>query len=90
MDNVLDYFEFSNFFKDTSNSFSGNDIAFRELNETHFLIFEKKDLKYNLYVSKFANKNDIGKKKPDILELVVTDYDKSISEHRIALRQYLE
>ncbi|WP_171032363.1 hypothetical protein [Polaribacter aestuariivivens] len=90
MDNVLDYFEFSSFFKDTSNSFSGNDIAFRELNETHFLIFEKNDLKYNLYVSKFAHKNDIGKKKPDILELVVRDYDKSISEHRIALRQYLE
>lgn len=90
MENLLDYFEFSAFFKDESDFFFGNQISFRELNETHFLIFEKENLKYNLYVSRFKTKKEIGKKKPDILELVVTDYDKSISEHRIALRKYLE
>ncbi|MDD7913459.1 hypothetical protein [Polaribacter ponticola] len=42
MENVFKYYEFSLFKKDESGSFSGNDIAFTELNSTHFLIFEKK------------------------------------------------
>jgi len=31
----------------------------------------------------------IGNKSPEILELLVTNYDKSNSEHRVALRRYL-
>lgn len=89
MENVLKYYEFSLFIKDESATFSGNEIAFTELNETHFLIFEKKDETYNLYVSKFANKKEIGVKPPEILELLVENYDKSIPEHRIAIKQYL-
>ena len=89
MENVFKYFEFSDFFKDESGAFSGNEICFTELNETHFLIFEKNNLKYNLFVSKFLQKKDIGFTPPEILELVVLDYDKSIPEHRIALRQYM-
>ena len=34
-------------------------------------------------------KGDIGNKPPEILELLVTNYDKSNSEHRVALRRYL-
>ncbi|QTE23757.1 hypothetical protein [Polaribacter cellanae] len=90
MNNILDYYEFSNFFKDESGSFSGNEISFTELNETHFLIFEKEKEQFNLYVSKYSGKKDIGKKEPEILELVVKNYDKSISEHRVALRKYVE
>jgi hypothetical protein len=89
MENVLKYYEFSLFKKDESNTFSSNDIAYTELNETHFLIFEKKDATYNLYVSKYANKREIGVKPPEILELLVENYDKSIPEHRIAIKQYL-
>ncbi|AUC85282.1 hypothetical protein CW731_08260 [Polaribacter sp. ALD11] len=89
MENVFKYFEFSDFFKDESDAFSGNDICFTELNETHFLIFETNKLKYNLFVSKYLHKKDIGIKPPEILELVVEDYDKSLPAHRIALRQYL-
>ena len=89
MENVFKYFEFSDFFKDESDAFSGNDICFTELNETHFLVFEKINEVYNLYVSKFHQKKDIGFKPPEILELVVGGYDKSLPEHRIALRQYL-
>ncbi|AQS95065.1 MULTISPECIES: hypothetical protein [Polaribacter] len=89
MENVFKYFEFSDFFKDESGSFSGNEICFTDLNETHFLIFEKEDSIYNLYVSKFSNKKEVGQKAPEILELVVQNYDKSKPEHRIALRQYL-
>ena len=69
MENVLQYYEFSLFKKDVSGAFSGNEIAFTELNETHFLIFEKKEETYNLYVSKYANKKEIGIKPPEILEL---------------------
>lgn len=90
METILAYYEFSTFFKDESDAFSGNEISFKELNETHFLIFEKINFKYNLYVSKYTSKKDIGKKEPDILELVVLDYNKSRSEHRVALRRYLE
>lgn len=90
MENVLKYFEFSSFIKDQSNTFNGNEIAFSELNSEHFLLFEKQDSNYNLYVSKYASKKDIGKNPPEILELVVANYDKSNPAHRIAIRKYVE
>ena len=89
MENVLKYYEFSDFLKDESNAFSGNDISFTELNETHFLNFEKNKEVYNLYVSKYGNSKEIGVKPPEILELLVENYDKSIPEHRLAIKQYL-
>jgi hypothetical protein len=89
MENVFKYYEFSAFIKDESTSFSGNEISFSELNATHFLIFEKNNEKYNLYVSKYLNKKEIGSKSPEILELLVESYDKSIPEHRLAIKQYL-
>ena len=89
MEYVLKYYEFSLFKKDESNAFSGNEIAYTELNETHFLIFEKKEETYNLYVSKYVNKKEIGINAPTILELLVENYDKSIPEHRMAIKQYL-
>ena len=89
MENVFKYYEFSDFFKDTSDSFSGNEISFTELNETHFLIFEKNKDAYNLYVSRYLQKNDIGVNAPEILELLVENYDKSIPAHRIMIKQYL-
>nr|WP_299035541.1 hypothetical protein [uncultured Tenacibaculum sp.] len=89
MENVFRYYEFSDFFKDNSGAFQENEISFSELNKEHFLIFEKKDLQYNLYVSKYSSKKGIGKEPPEILELLVENYDKSIPEHRIVLRKYL-
>lgn len=89
MENLLRYYEFSNFFTDESGVFSKNEISFTILNEQHFLIFEKKDENFNLYVSKYASKSEIGKKPPEILELLASGYDKSLSEHRIILRKYL-
>ncbi|CAI8421872.1 MAG: Uncharacterised protein [Polaribacter sejongensis] len=89
MENVFKYYEFSAFFLDTSTTFSGNEISFTELNETHFLIFEKNNAIYNLYVAKYQHKKDIGSKSPEILELLVANYDKSLPEHRIAIKQYL-
>tara|TARA_B110001454_G_C12692577_1_gene422904 strand:+ start:1392 stop:1664 length:273 start_codon:yes stop_codon:yes gene_type:complete len=90
MENVFKYYEFSTFFLDTSGAFSGNEICFTELNETHFLIFEKKNSAYNLFVSKYQSKNDIGVKSPEILELLVENYNKSVPAHRIAIKQYLD
>ena len=89
MENVFKYYEFSDFFQDKSNSFSGNSICFSELNETHFLIFEKKNSTYNLYVSRYHHKKDVGVNSPEILELLVENYDKSIPEHRLMIKQYL-
>ncbi|MDY0780145.1 hypothetical protein [Tenacibaculum sp. IB213877] len=89
MENVLKYYEFSDFFEDKSNVFSGKLIAYSELNSQHFLIFEKKDDQFNLYVSKFPSKKDIGIRPPEILEVLVENYDKSLSEHRVVLRKYL-
>ena len=60
------------------------------LNDTHFLIFEKNGNEYNLYVSKYKGKNEVGVKKPEILELLIKNYDKSIPEHRLAITQYLK
>ena len=89
MENVFKYYEFSDFKKDSSGTFLGNEISFSVLNEQHFLIFEKKDSVYNLYVSKYGSKKEIGMKPPEILELLVEGYDKSIPEHRVVLRKYL-
>ena len=89
MENVFKYYEFSDFIKDKSGAFSEREICFSMLNEEHFLIFEKDNEIYNLYVSKFQSKNEIGIKKPEILELLVENYDKSIAEHRVVLRKYL-
>ena len=89
MENIFKYFDFSPFKKDQSNAFNGNQISFTELNAQHFLIFEKEQDIFNLYVSKYSKKSDIGNKSPEILELLVTNYDKSNSQHRVALRRYL-
>ncbi|PQJ72176.1 hypothetical protein [Polaribacter butkevichii] len=89
MENVFKYYEFSPFFLDTSDTFSGNQISFTELNETHFLIFEKNGVSYNLYVSRYQQKKDVGTKSPEILELLVENYDKSIPAHRLMIKQYL-
>lgn len=90
MDTILKYYEFSDFFKDQSNIFSGNDIAYTILNDTHFLIFERNKEVYTLFVSKYASKSQIGKEKPEILEILVENYDKSIPAHRLAITQYLK
>lgn len=90
MENVLKYFEFSSFFRDESDTFQGNEIAYTELNAEHFLIFEKENKQYNLYVSKYRSKKEIGKEKPEIVELVIKDYNKSNPEHRVAIRRYVE
>ena len=89
MENIFKYFDFSHFKKDDSNAFNGNQISYTELNAQHFLIFEKEQDIFNLYASKYSKKADIGNKSPEILELLVTNYDKSNSEHRVALRRYL-
>ncbi|PIE99545.1 MAG: hypothetical protein CR961_00340 [Polaribacter sp.] len=90
MENIFKYYEFTDFFLDKSDSFLGNEICYTILNEQHFLIFEKNEDTLNLYVSKYNSEDDIGKNKPEILELLITNYDKSIPKHRITLRQYLE
>ncbi len=89
MENVLKYYQFSTFIVDKSGSFLGNEISYSEINTTHFLIFEKKNNFFNLYVSKYSNRKEIGINPPEILELLVENYDKSIPEHRLAIKQYL-
>ncbi|WP_422090447.1 hypothetical protein [Tenacibaculum ovolyticum] len=89
MESVFRYYEFSDFIKDKSEAFSGNEICFSILNEHHFLIFEKNKEAYKLYVSKYNSKLEVGFEKPEILEVLVDDYDKSKPEHRIILRKYL-
>ena len=90
MENIFKYYEFSAFFLDTSGVFYGNEISFTELNYTHFLIFENRNSSYYLYVSKYQQKKDIGVSKPEILELLVENYNKSIPAHRIAIKQYFD
>ena len=90
MINVFLYYDFNTFFKDESDAFSGNEICFSELNSEHFLIFEKNAENYNLYVSKYKSKKEVGKNKPELLEMIIENYDKSIPEHRVAIRRYFE
>lgn len=89
MENVLRYYEFSEFFQDESETFEGKEISYTTLNSEHFLIFTKESYTYDLYVSKYSSEKEIGKKPPQILELLMKNYDKSIPEHRVILRKYL-
>jgi len=89
MESVFRYYEFSDFMHDESETFSGNEICYSVLNEQHFLIFEKNNEIYKLYVSKYNSKTEVGFKRPEILEVLVENYDKSKPEHRIILRKYL-
>ena len=89
MENIFKYYQFSAFFKDESLAFLGNYICYTELNSTHFLIFEKDGSNYNLFVAKYTSRKEIGHLKPEILEQVVKNYDKSVSDHRVSLRSYL-
>ena len=57
MENIFKYFDFSPFKKDDSNAFNGNQISYTELNAQHFLIFEKEQDIFNLYVSKYSKKD---------------------------------
>lgn len=90
METVLQYYNFTAFTQDVSKVFSGNQICFTALNETHFLVFELENEQYTLYISKYKNKQEIGVKAPEILETLVKNYDKSVPEHRIILRRYVE
>ena len=36
-----------------------------------------------------SSQAEIGNTSPEILEILVTNYDKSNAEHRVALRRYL-
>ena len=58
MENVLKYYEFSEFKKDNSEAFSNNEIAYTELNETHYLIFEKDGNKAFVKVLKWREINN--------------------------------
>ncbi|WP_369048591.1 hypothetical protein [Tenacibaculum sp. UWU-22] len=89
MESILKYYDFSKFFPDKSNTFSENLICYSTLNDTHFLIFEKENTIYNLYLSRYSSKKSIGCTPPETLELLVANYDKSISEHRIILKKYI-
>jgi hypothetical protein len=90
MTNVFLYYDFNSFFKDESDVFSGNEICFSELNSEHFLIFEKNEGNYNLYISKYKSKKEVGKDKPELIEMIIEKYNKSIPEHRVAIRRYFE
>jgi hypothetical protein len=89
MENLLKYYQFSDFLQDTSGAFSNHEIAYTELNATHFLIFEKKGESYALYVAKYGSRKEIGSEPPEIVELLTENYDKSIPDHRLILKQYL-
>lgn len=89
MENVLKYYEFSEFFQDISGTFS-HPIAYTELNPQHFLIFENENEAYHLSVARYPSESQIGKSKPEILEFLIENYDTSNSEHRVLLRHYLE
>jgi hypothetical protein len=89
MENILKYYEFSDFLSDTSGVFNNNSICYTQLNDTHFLIFEKQNTNYNLYISKYKVIKDIGKTPPEGLQLLAEDYNKSNPAHRLLLKKYL-
>ncbi len=88
METIFKYYEFSSFVNDQSQVFSGHPICYSQLNPTHFLIFEQDGDAYHLYVARYADKKEVGKTAPELLETLVEHYDKSIPAHRVILKRY--
>lgn len=88
MENIFRYYEFSPFEEDQSGFFSGHPVSYSQLNDTHYLIFEKEGDAYHLHVARFADSKNIKNKAPELLETLVRNYDKGIPEHRVILKRY--
>ncbi|WP_196890893.1 hypothetical protein [Aureivirga marina] len=89
METLLLYYGFSDFFKDASNTFSG-EISYVRFGENHFLIFERNEETYKLYYASYPQSKFVGKKAPDETKLLVSPFIKAEKEHREYLQNILD
>jgi len=88
MEQFLEYYNFSDFFKDQSNFF--NVIAFVSIKEDLYLIIEKKENTYNIHFTSYDSAKKIGQQKPKALNTLIQNFALDNNEHRKVVQQYLD
>ncbi|ANW95586.1 hypothetical protein AXE80_04535 [Wenyingzhuangia fucanilytica] len=88
MEQFLDYYNFSEFNKDTSSFF--DTIAYSWIKDDLYIVLEKKEGIFNIHFTSYSSKNDIGKQKPQGLNTLIENFKLDNNEHRKIVQQYLD
>ncbi len=88
MEQFLDYYSFSSFFKDEAHFF--DTIAYTWIKDDLYIVLEKKENQYIVHFTSYANKTDIGVTKPTGLNTLIDDFKLDNNEHRKLIQQYLD
>ena len=88
MEQLLDYYNFSAFFKDESSFF--NSIAYSWIKEDLYIILEQKENSYKVHFTSYISKAAIGKEKPTALNTLIEDFKIDNKQHRETIQQYLD
>ncbi len=88
MEQLLDYYDFSDFRKDESLFF--DTISFSSIKDDLYLVIEKKEEMYHIHFTSYSNQNDIGKVKPLGLNTLIEDFKIDNNQHRKIIQQYLD
>lgn len=88
MEQLLDYYNFSPFAKDTSLFF--DTIAYSHIKEELYLVIEQKSDIYHVHFTSYSNEKQIGKEKPQGLNTLIEDFKIDNNDHRKVVQQYLD
>lgn len=88
MEQFLNYYNFSAFFKDESSFFKT--IAFSWIKDDLYIVLEQTEDIYIIHFTSYKSKKDIGKTKPDGLNTLIEDFKLDNNEHRKIVQQYLD
>ncbi|MDO6803270.1 hypothetical protein Q4595_12500 [Wenyingzhuangia sp. 1_MG-2023] len=88
MEQLLDYYNFSEFQKDESLFF--DTISFSWIKDNLYIILEKKEDRYYVHFTSYDEKNHIGKQKPTGINTLIDDFQIDDNDHRKTIQQYLD
>ena len=91
METLLEYYNFTPFFKDRSGFFNQNLICYSLIRDDLFLVFEQiEEGEFKLWFVQFADDEGIGNVNPDAANLLIDNFEIDLKEHRELLQKYLD
>lgn len=88
MEQFLNYYNFSDFFKDQSLFF--NTIAYSWIKDNLYLVIEQEEDTYHIHFTSYSSKQAIGSEKPLGLNTLINNFKLDNNEHRKTIQQYLD
>lgn len=88
MEQFLDYYNFTDFFKDQSDFF--DTISYASIKDDLYLLIEQKESNFNIHFTSYQNKKDIGVTKPKGLNTLIENFKLDNNSHRKVIQQYLD